>query len=114
MESKQEEASYKASIFYIAGVQHAQYKEAQATDGLGEGIPLTPVLEPDNQYDNTAVALYWEGYKLGYIPQKGNEQMKKRLHEIAGGLDGVNCFLTEYNPDVKPWQMFKCIIEVPE
>lgn len=104
--------NYKAHIFTIAGVKFHQYKEALETGGLTTNSVLTVVPEPENQYDNTAVALYWEGYKLGYIPAKANDALKQRL--VEGGVEGVNCFIMELNPEDTPWNMFKAIIEIPE
>ena len=102
---------YKSHIFTIAGVKFHQYKEALATGGLTVNSHLTLVPEPENQYDNTAVAIYWEGYKLGYIPAKGNEDVKKRL--VDKGVEGVICFILECNTEDTPWNMFKIIVEIP-
>lgn len=41
-------------------------------DGLEEGDRLCLVAEPDNPHDPNAVAVYWEGFKLGYVPKRDN------------------------------------------
>jgi len=35
--------------------------------------------EPDNRFDPYAIALYFEGYKLGFVPRTCNHQLSKLL-----------------------------------
>lgn len=51
------------------------------------------VREPDNRYDDRAVRVDWQGYKLGYIPRLDNAAMSQlmdrgeRLEAVIVGLE---------------------------
>ena len=52
---------------YLAGVAYRS-KEARAiADALAEGDELTLELEPSNEHDPDAVAVFREGVHIGYI-----------------------------------------------
>lgn len=101
--------NYRAYCFEIAGVQHHKWREAMDTGSLEEQSELTLVLEPENQYDDKAIAIYWEGFMLGYIPKK-QEECKQLLYEK--NLEGVRCIMSAVRPEDKPWNMFTVIVEV--
>jgi hypothetical protein len=62
----------------VAGLRHHGGQRALA--GVSPGDPLTLRREPLNPHDGRAVALYWKGEKLGYLPREDNRV-------IAGLLD---------------------------
>ena len=101
--------TYNAYLFPIAGVQFHQYKSALELN-ISAGAELSLVLEPENQYDDKAVAIYWEGIMLGYVPKKEAE-LKDKLYEVSIE-DKVRCVLTEVNEEETSYRMFKCIVEV--
>jgi hypothetical protein len=43
--------------------------------------PAQLVLEPDNPYDHRAIAVYWNGYKMGYVPRKDNKVLYNLLKD---------------------------------
>jgi len=43
------------------------------------GSALAMRFEPDNRFDPYAVALYFEGYKLGFVPKSCNHELSKLL-----------------------------------
>lgn len=45
--------------------------------------PATLVPEPDNEFDFRAIAVYWNGHKLGYIPQRHNKVLYNLLKDGA-------------------------------
>lgn len=105
--------NYKAFLFNIAGVQFHQYKEVLELDALNNGDALDLILEPENQYDDKAVAIYWQGYKLGYIPLKAYDQgveCKSLVYEK--GVDKCRCILSKLDVDEKPYRMFSVVLEV--
>ncbi len=56
--------------FDIAGFTF--YDGALAFKDLRIGTKLRLKLEKDNKYDARAVAIYYEGYKLGFVPRSEN------------------------------------------
>lgn len=56
--------------FYIAGV--AYHEAALVLEKIKAGDELQMVLEPNNPYDECAVALYFDDVMLGYIPRERN------------------------------------------
>jgi hypothetical protein len=44
-------------------------------------FPATLKLEPDNPYDHRAIAVYWNGYKMGYVPRKDNKVLYNLLKD---------------------------------
>jgi hypothetical protein len=55
---------------FVAGFQY--YKGMELKDSIAAGQSLDLVREPENKYDNQAIAIYWEGQKLGFMPQHNN------------------------------------------
>ncbi len=45
------------------------YEGPNLLGGMAEGHELELVREPDNEYDDCAIALYWNGKKIGFIPR---------------------------------------------
>lgn len=54
----------------LAGFRH--HAAANLWPALRPGTPLTLTPEQDNPYDPQAVAVYWLGRKLGYLPRSEN------------------------------------------
>lgn len=54
----------------VVGFQY--YEGVRLWPRLNLGDPVTLVREPDNPHDAKAIALYWQGEKLGYIPRCDN------------------------------------------
>jgi hypothetical protein len=63
--------------FYIKGFSY--YAGAEAFTQLEIGSQITLQLESDNHYDENAIALYNEDYKLGYVPRESNSSIAKLL-----------------------------------
>ena len=56
--------------FYVAGFSF--WEGCMAFGELKIGTKLRLVREADNKYDPNAVAIYHEGYKLGFVPRNEN------------------------------------------
>lgn len=63
--------------FEIAGFTY--YDGALVFNQLQIGSALNLVYEPDNKFDPYAVAIYFEGNKLGYVPRGENKPISKLL-----------------------------------
>ena len=106
--------------FFIAGVQHHEYKSC--INDLIEGMKLMLIPEPDNKFDPNAVKIVADSilyendldthksFMLGYVPAKIASPVGAML-EIH---DNVTCTITELNPSAKPWEMIKVLIKPEE
>lgn len=63
--------------FNIAGFTY--YDGVDCFRELKIGTHLKLVLEEDNKYDPRAVAIYFENYKLGFVPRAENRIIYKLL-----------------------------------
>ena len=63
--------------FNIAGFTY--YDGVDCFRELHIGTHLKLVLEEDNKYDPRAVAIYFEDYKLGFVPRDENRIIYKLL-----------------------------------
>jgi len=79
--------SQLAGFQYYAGPHVSAHVEGQCA--------LVLQREPYNQHDNYAVAVYWQGHKVGYIPRKENRVVEKLLDQgetleavFSGHVDG--------------------------
>ena len=75
--SKQKRTREHLTNFSIAGFSY--YEGAIAFSELKIGTELTLTLEPENKYDNNAVALYFQDLKLGFMPRDENRIIAKLL-----------------------------------
>lgn len=96
--------------FFIAGVQHHRIKEV--INFLKEGDFLMLVPEPSNKFDPNAVRIEImkddEAIMLGYVPKKISAEVSASI-TIGKNLE---CVLTDYNKQAKPWEMAK--VEIRE
>lgn len=82
----------------VAGFQY--YEGERLWPRLNPGDPLTLVREPDNPYDERAVALYWKDDKLGYIPRADNAVIANLMDQ---GLP-VQARLRTKTRGTNPWE----------
>lgn len=81
---------------HIAGFQY--YDGCIVFSQLSMGTMLELVREEDNRYDPCAVAIYFDGEKLGYIPREDNEQISQFLD--MGYTDLFEVRICRITPDV--------------
>lgn len=65
------------SHFEIAGFTY--YDGPLVFKDLQIGSKLHLVYEPDNKFEPYAVAIYYNGHKLGYVPRSENKPISKFL-----------------------------------
>ena len=63
--------------FFVAGFTY--WEGCMALGDLKIGTPLKLVREETNRFDPHAVAIYYEDYKLGFVPRGENEMISKFL-----------------------------------
>ena len=91
--------------FYVAGVQHHQWRSV--IDEMEEGHQLMLVPEPSNKLDPNAVRIVYNRIMIGYVP-------KKLSAEIAAMIDigeEYNCVIEKLNKQSKPWEMIKVVVK---
>lgn len=62
---------------YVAGLRHYGYAEIASKITPNETLRLAA--EPENKFDAKAVAIYWQGNKIGYLPQTENAAVSAAL-----------------------------------
>src|SRR5690606_8487136 len=68
---------------------------------MKEGDMLELVREPDNEYDNCAIALHFNKEKIGYIPRESNEILSRL---IDSGAVELLAEITHLEPKAKAWE----------
>lgn len=86
--------------FYIAGMRY--WDAAPVLRDLGPGDNLSLVAEPDNPHDPDAVAICWEGSKLGYIPRESSALPAQLL--AFGHDDVVECRILKVDPQAETYK----------
>jgi len=77
--------------FSIAGFQF--YQGRDIIRQIKPGDELFIKAEPDNDYDQYAVEIYYKNNKLGYIPKNENKTIRNILHsdvKLYATVDKVN------------------------
>ena len=91
--------------FYVAGVQHHQWRSV--IDEMEEGQQLMLVPEPSNKFDPNAVRIVYNKVMIGYVPKKFSAEIASM---IDIGEDYV-CTIEKLNKQSKPWEMIKVVVE---
>lgn len=97
------EPSRHIDTFFIAGFQH--YDGALVLSRLAPGCEIDLVTERDNPYDADAVALCYEGVKLGYIPRDKNSLVSLML--FYGHESAFSCRVMQVSPESDPWEQVR-------
>lgn len=71
---------------------------------------LELVRETDNAFDPYAVAIYYDDFKLGFIPRGENHDISKYLDMGLTGIYEVR--ITRISPDVHPEQQVEIIVYI--
>jgi hypothetical protein len=97
--------------FFVAGVKFREEYRRALKNGISEGDQVGLIPEPTNQHDSNAIAVYWRGYHIGYVPAPiaANLVDEIRLRDKPNIIYGT---LTSVNPEAKPWKMFKVEVEL--
>ncbi|MFV0290172.1 MAG: HIRAN domain-containing protein [Mangrovibacterium sp.] len=75
------------------------YEGALVFGKLKVGKKLRLVLEPENKYDPQAVAVYFKGYKLGFVPKNSNYSISKFL---SCGFNVFEARIQRIDPTASP------------
>ncbi len=97
------------SDFNIAGFQYYDGVDVFTEMKIGSEVKL--VAEPENKYDEYAVAIYFKDKKLGFIPRGLNKQISKLINF------GHNPFTAKINrltPDEHPNNQVGVVVKILE
>ena len=94
--------------FHIAGFGY--WDGCEAFEHLKIGTKLDLVRETDNPFDPYAVALYYEDYKLGFIPRGSNHDISKYLD--MGLKDIFEIRITRITPEAHPENQVEVIVYI--
>ena len=96
--------------FYIAGFTYND--GIDVFENLKIGTPVTLVAEPENGFDPNAVAIYFNEFKLGFVPKSENKEVSQFLN-----LGYTNLFEAKINrvsPEEHPEQQVSVIVRIKE
>ena len=82
---------------FLAGFQY--YYGRSVWPLLRVGDPLRLEREPANRYDSRAVAVYWSGRKLGYVPRVDNASVAYMMDRRMG----LRARIIELMESTNPW-----------
>jgi len=90
----------------LAGFQYYAGPALRGAPGFGQ--PLTLQREPHNSHDKRAVAVYWQGHKLGYVPRRENRVVSKMMDRG----ERLEAKVTGLGSGDDPWQAVTFDVEV--
>lgn len=80
------------------------YDGAEVFNKLEIGALLEISLNPENDYDPWAVAIYYKDYKLGFIPRDENRIFYKLLKVGVANIEiHIQRIDNKMHPEEQPW-----------
>ncbi len=92
----------------VAGFQY--YSGKYLWEKFQDGQTLDMLRELTNPYDNKAVALFWDGYKISYVPRNENLAISQMLDT---GVP-LQARIAEMKESDDPWQRVSVNIELSQ
>ncbi len=77
------------------------YDGPKLLEQMNEGDLLELVREPENEYDNCAIALYFDKIKIGYLPAEDNVILSRLLD---AGVIKLQAEITHLKKEAKAWE----------
>lgn len=96
--------------FHIAGFEHADGITVARAMEVGDELTLR--IEPDNPYDRQAVALFYHGVKIGYIPADRNAPISQLL--ALGHGDILQARVAQKDLTQHPERQFRATIFIKD
>jgi len=97
--------------YQITGTKYVEPEAWEIIKTLERGDELTLIAEPENEYDENAIAIYYEDVKLGYVPKAVNAEM--RLYSDDPELD-YNCMFKKASEHEIPFVWVNSTLENPQ
>ena len=83
---------------HISGYQYHKGQELEHKFALGTRFLLKH--EPENPFDDDAVAVYYGDQKIGFIPPNNNVEIAERIKRG----DNLNARISKIHPEAEPWE----------
>ncbi|GCF94834.1 restriction endonuclease [Enterococcus florum] len=96
--------------FHLAGF--AYHDGLEVIEKLTLGKSVTLAAEPDNPHDPYAVAVFFRGYKLGYVPSGKNEHLSQLLY--FGYDDIFEARIQSVNMENHPERQFRVVVRLKD
>ena len=97
------EPSRLISSFHVAGFQYWDGATVLTELKPGEALQLVP--EFDNPHDASAVAIYRNNVKLGFVPSDQNSLLAQML--FFGHSDAFELRVQQVAPESSPWDQLR-------
>ena len=98
-------------IFFIAGFNY--YDGCMALEELKVGTKLELVRDEYNKADVNAIAIYYNDWKLGYVPAQENEMLAKFLDMGYNDVFEIRVQrLLKENIHLIKWELLFILIEI--
>ena len=110
MEFSTFEPSRHIEDFHLAAF--AYYDGLEVIDDLKPGTAVALIAEPSNPYDSEAVAIYYSGKKLGYVPATKNSLISKLLY--FGYHDILEAHIQMSNTENHPDRQFRVVVKLKD
>ncbi|MDW8311110.1 MAG: HIRAN domain-containing protein [Burkholderiales bacterium] len=93
----------------VAGYAYHDGPRFEASIKVGDTLALVP--EPDNPHDARAIALHWQGRRIGYVPRAHN----RRLHELLQEGVTLKTWIDAFDHSAAAWSrcVFRVLAEPP-
>ena len=102
------EPSRKITDFHIRGFQH--WDGALKLESMKAGMKVDLVAEPDNPHDPSAMAIYFDKAKLGYMPAESNELYAALAYFGHSAI--FEARILQVNSELDPWKQVRVGIYV--
>jgi hypothetical protein len=89
--------------FYLAGIKYQSTPERMKL--IHDSDILLVIQELDNQTDPNALAVYFKGYKMGYVPKSEAIYLRMEV-DIYGS---AHLKIIQHFPERPSWKRFKVI-----
>ncbi|WP_449459249.1 HIRAN domain-containing protein [Streptococcus suis] len=96
--------------FHLAAF--AYYDGLDVIDQLKPGTPVQLVGEPSNPHDSEAVAIFYQGTKLGYIPSDKNSLISRLIY--FGHGDILEARIQMSNTENHPDRQFRVVVKLKD
>lgn len=96
--------------FHVAGF--AYYDGLEVIDELTLGKPVQLIAEVDNPHDPDAVVIYYQDYKLGYVPSSKNIFLHQLLY--FGHATILEARIQYVNKESHPERQFRVVVKLKD
>ena len=96
--------------FHLAGFGY--YDGMKIIDELKVGTKVELRHEPDNPYDPTAVAIYYNNTKIGYVPTGKNRELYTLLY--YGHYELFEAFINMFDVNGHPERQFRVVVKITD